>query len=479
MTRELSLNSDRCRIAQKLADALGDGKYEMWFQSARVEADAEALNVAVPTRFVADWIEGHFHEQLQALAAAELGPAAKVRLHVDPACGSVSERRIAPAGPHRTTETAAAVPVPAAPPPRPRHIPLRHTLDDFIVGSSNELAFTAACRMVDEAQVTMNPLFIHGSCGLGKTHLLQGLCQRYAQQHPTGRWCYTSAEQFTNQYVMAVQKNRLGELRRRLRGLDLLAVDDVHFFSSKSATQTEFLHTFDAMDLQGARLILASDAHPKMIQQFSQALVSRFMSGMVVKVEAPERNLRRRILAALAQRRGMTIIDEALDLLADHPTGSVREMEGLLARLAAMAAVRETAIRHRPIGASLVHRLLEPDDLRLNRRPVRVEQIIDVVCREMGVERTLLMDRGRHRRVVLARSVAIYLARQMTTLSYPELAKALHRPNHSTIVTAHKRLAEQVAAQTPLTEADGVTDARLDQLVDRLRRAVLQSAPAA
>ncbi|QNN21418.1 ATP-binding protein [Planctomycetales bacterium ZRK34] len=449
-------------MAQTVAHCVGERKFEMWLNTASFEQRARTLHITVATRFAADWIHNHFNAELHQAAEKLIGESADVRIHVD-----------AEAAPQTAAEPA---PAPAAPKRAPDPGPasrLRYRLEDFIIGSCNELAYAAACRLVDEPDAPLNPLFIHGACGLGKTHLIQGLCRRFVDRHPNARWRYTSAEAFTNQYIAAVQAGKLNEFRRKLRGLDLLVVDDVHFLSNKSKTQTEFLHTFDAIDLHGAKLVLASDAHPKLIKQFSEALVSRFMSGMVVRIEAPDIDTRRKLIIALARRRNLMLLDSAVDQLADHPIDSVRELEGLITRLAALASLNPSHASG-PIGAALVNQLIEPGRPGVGaNRPVPLKRIVDVVCEELSVEPKQVFDRCRHRRVVLARSIVIHLARQLTTLSYPELARGLSRPNHSSIITAHQRIGKQINDRRELPPDPAVPLPRIDQLVDHLRRAVV------
>ncbi|MEX2670840.1 MAG: chromosomal replication initiator protein DnaA [Phycisphaeraceae bacterium] len=480
-------------LAGQLIQSIGKAKFDLWFGSAEFKLTDKNLQVSVPNRFVADWVDTRFHDTLAQIARREIGDSAGVRIDIapptttpssdqtpaptSPATRSTGTAPLHDAQPKRQPVTAASPPArhPLAPPAIDHSDTrsLRYDLNDFVVGPSNELAYTASCRLIEEADHGMNPLFIHGGCGLGKTHLLQGLCKRYAQQHPDSQWSYTTAEQFTNEYIAAVRANRLGEFRRKLRRLDLLALDDVHFLANKNATQTEFLHTFNAMDLQGAKVVMASDAHPKQIEQFSEALVSRFVSGMVVQVHSPDAETRRQLVSTLADRRRLTITPSGMQRLIEQPVNSVRELEGLITRLGAIASLD----RHRgnkAIDLPLIEQVVKPS-AQPTPRPVPVERIVQTVCDQLGVERQTLMGRGRHKRVVLARSLVIYLARQLTTLSFPELARALGRRNHSTIVTATRRIEQQIKDRQPLPLIEGIDCQSVDQLASQLRRQVVAS----
>ena len=300
-----------------------------------------------------------------------------------------------------------------------------------MVGPSNELAFTAAYRLIEDGPdpAEINPLFIHGGCGLGKTHLLQGICRRMLQTRPQAKVLYTTGEQFTNDFLSAMRVNKVEGFRRRIRRLDLLAVDDVHFLANKQATQQEFLHSFDAIELGGARVVLASDCHPKLIKQFSDALVSRCVRGMVVHVQPPDRQTRVKIISALAQRRGMELMDNAVDELAQRCAGSVRDIEGTLTKLYALARLCDPVAENRRssvhrsgrprVGHALIGRLLDCEAQHRPHRVIRFDEIVSAVADQIGVARSMLLGSSRHRHVVLARNLVVHLARQLTSTELP------------------------------------------------------------
>jgi chromosomal replication initiator protein len=468
----------------------------MWFdRTARMEYDPtlHRLDVAVPNRFVAEWIGKNFEGQLRDAARHEIGELAEVHLDVRPE--SFSELSPPVAEPLAATAESREEEALLRPAARHGHrrathgseaAPLRHRLEDFIIGPSNELAFAAAQRLVDE-EGAANPLFLHGGCGLGKTHLLQGICRRVLERNPKAQVLYTTGEQFTNEFLAAMRANRVDAFRRKVRRLDLLAVDDVHFIANKQATQQEFLHSFDAIELGGARVVLASDSHPKLIRQFSEALVSRCVRGMVVEVKQPDTATRARIVRALAQRRGICLMETVIDVIAARCAGSVREIEGTLAKLHALA----TLTHKRPadgegaaatafpgagaIGHTLVNHLFDSEFSHSPRKVVRFEAIIGVVSEQLGVGRLQITGNGRNQHVVLARSIVIHLARQMTPMSYPEIAAAMGKKNHSTVITAAQRVDKQLAAGAVVTLPASMETLALSDLVQRMRQIVLRA----
>lgn len=469
------------RIAKRVAKSVGPRRFAMWFdRSARFDYQnaEQTLRVEVPNRFVADWIGKHFASDLQEAAHHELGAqvALDVRIRPDqfavPAATKVAKPKPAhthrqPNGPSRSVAAGHhATPVKS----------LRHRLSDFVVGPSNELAYAAAQRLADEHAEPGHPLFIHGVCGLGKTHLLQGICRQMLEQQPSARVLYTTGEQFTNDYITAVRSNQLESFRKRIRKLDLLAVDDVHFIANKQATQQEFLHTFDHIELGGARVVLASDSHPKLIKQFSEALVSRCVRGLVVPITQPDAETRQRLIQKLAQRRHLVLEPTVVQTLGRRCVGSVREMEGMLTKLQALAQLsQQSAGRGQVVGHSLLRQLMDAEAAAEPRKPVRLDAVLSVVSQELGVTPEQVTGRSRHRLVVLARSLVIYLTRQLTPMSYPEIAAAMGRTNHSTIITAAQRVQKQLDADEQVMLPTQMQAMALEELVDQLRRAVVRA----
>ncbi len=470
------------RILARLEGEVGpDGVSRYFHHQTRLSYRNGMLDVAVPTGFVAELIGKRFGDSLRRAARQE-GSASDVRVTIrvdgaafakEPASGGA--RGLPPAPPR------------PAPSRRPGDgLPLRYRLEDFVVGQSNRMAYAAAERVAEtDCPRSFSPLFVHGACGLGKTHLLQGVAARFREKHPRQRVVYTTAEAFTNEYVVAVRSGRLDSFRSAYRAVRLLCIDDVQFLANKHSTQGELLHTFDAIDLDGARIVLASDEHPRTVRKLSAALVSRFMAGMVVRLDPPEPALREKIVVRLAHARGMNLDAAACALVAARSagpggTGSVREIEGALTRIEAMRRLSPEAAP----GLLLIRKALGIDEsAAVARRPIRVEQIIQEVCRTLRVSMHELVSTGRHKRVVLARSCIAHLCRVLTTMSFPEIARAMGRPNHSTVVTASKRLQDQLAANAPLDlGADHIPELSgldLHSLVDQLRDDILRSVPGA
>jgi chromosomal replication initiator protein len=445
----------------------------------------QGLSVVVGSSFYASWLQAKFGAALREAARSETGSGElELAWKVDAgrfeksapvlAIGGSGAAVVMPSG-----GVAVAAPAPRPDRPRPKRSgdgpALRHRFGEFVVGSSNRLAFDAATRIArGDASVPM--LFIHGECGVGKTHLLQSVAAEWLESRPGTRVRYITGEAFTNEYVAAVQARRVEPLRAALRRLDLLCIDDVHFLSGKVATQTEFLHTFDALLHAGARVALASDHHPREIEKLNEHLVSRCLGGAVVRIDRPDSETRRGIIRRIAAQRGVMLDEAGVASVAGSCTGSVREIEGAIARVQAMSRLLvEASNGSASIAPVVVQSALASPQRRLTR-PVRVLTIAEIVCRELGVDMSELLGRGRHKRVVLARSLTAYLARTCTTQSYPEIARELNRPNHSTIVTAFQRIKKQIEENQPFADDPSLGVLALGDLCERLRAAVKAAA---
>ena len=443
-------------ITRRLSECIGSHKFDMWFGHTELCVDGDRLEVATDSAFVARWIDAHFADDLQRAATEELGGEARVKVSVkpelfgrgddddEPAPEPEPDARRDDGGTGRTRRNGAG----RKPASARRHY---RRLDEYIVGHSNRLAHSAACQLVDDEQAAMiSPLFVHGECGVGKTHLLQGICRRFAEI--TGR---SPRRALRHRRAVHQRVHRrdpcitpLDAFRRRApRKLDLLAIDDVHFLSNKVRTQSEFLHTLDAIDLTGARIVLASDEHPRHIRRFSQALISRFLSGMVVRIDRPDHETRLQLIGRLTEARGLLLNEAARHQIATRCVGSIRELEGAITKLAAVHSLARNGQRHdanEEVGLVLVEQLFNDRTWR-PAAPIRIGQVIEQVCDRVGIAADDVMGSGRHRRVVLARALVSYLGRELTTHSYPEIAQAMGRTYHSTVHTAAQRLRRQIS----------------------------------
>jgi len=437
--------SQTSAINEAIAEKVGPQKYRIWFKnSTRLTLTNGYLKVGVPNLFIASWIENHFSNEISQAVQAVTGSGQKITFAIDPEL-SGHQRRTQLDSQAQVVEKAQnrihGWRTKIQPTARKK---LKLSLDTFVVGSSNELAYNTAKAVVEEKQSPFNPLFIHGGYGVGKTHLLQGICNAVCKSRPETNWLYLSAEDFANQFVLALKTRKLEAFRRRMRQTDLLAIDDVHFLASKPSTQEEFLHTFNAIDLAGKQVVLVCDAHPKMIGQLSEKLVNRFVSGMVVKIEAPDFQTRCQICKQYATTLRKHIPESVIRYVAENLRTNVRELEGALLKLIAYSALQNEKINLFMAKKVLAEHLARTDPI------VHISDIESAVATFFGITPANIHSSKKDRTVALARHFSMYLARKHTKMSSSEIGRCMGNKNHATVLLACRKIEDQIKLNAEL-----------------------------
>ncbi len=424
------------QIELKIADLLGPQRYSVWFKNAtRFSLTDDYLRVSTPNHFVGEWIERHFSDVIAEAAKEVTGQDFTLTFETDPELAkSLGKKQ-----PDRQVEFVTNNPERVAREQRrmgslPTSPTLKGALRNFVVGPSNQMAYAAAMRVIDQPGTEYNPLFIHGGCGMGKSHLIQAICNEWKNRHPNLRWRYVSGEEFMNDFVYAVKAREMDAFHNRYRNLDALVIDDVHFLANKKATQMEFLHTVKAIDGANKQLVLASDTHPKMIGHFSESLISRFLAGMVVRIESPDMEVRLGVLRNRAQKLKTDISDSVLMYIAENFFANIRELEGALLKVVAQAQVTG-----KPITLPLAERAIR-DLIRQTAPVVMLSDIESVVAIYFGLAPADLHTSRKSRTIALARGIAMYLARKHTDMSFPEIGRFMGNKNHSTVILANRRI---------------------------------------
>ena len=428
------------RLQARIADKVGPNRFKVWFKGSTALTVADGIvNIGVPNPFVGEWIERHFSDLIREAANEIVGTPLELSFAIDPALAKHvrkkqpdSQVEYARNNPERIARAQKRL---GTPPPMP--IP-KGTFGGFIVGESNRLAWSAAMSVAEHPASQFNPLFVHGGCGIGKTHLLHAICNKIKELHPELCYRYLSGEDFTNQYVFAVKTGDLETFRQRYRSVDVLVIDDVHFFSNKRGTQTEFLHTFNAIDALGKQVVMASDAHPKMISHLSESLVTRFVSGMVVKIDPPDYETRAEVLRRRAALMNRHVPDPVIQYIAENCRTNIRELAGALFKLVAIANVER-----KPITLSLAVQGLQ-DLIQRTTSIVRLSDIESVVAIYFGLTPVDLHTSRKSRTIALARGIAMHLARKHTDMSFPEIGRFMGNKNHSTVLLACRRIGKMI-----------------------------------
>lgn len=437
-----------CAIQDRIEAAIGQQKFKVWFKNTtHFSIVDEHLRIGVPNQFMGTWIENHFSEAIRTAAREVLGREARLYFVTDPKLfGQQGQRQLdtqAKVVQVQLTRTKASIspgplPVPSAPMPY-GSTALRFALSDFVVGQNSQLAYAAIQDVIHGRSASYSPLFVHSNCGLGKTHLLQGLCQVLRQGGQTS-FCYVTGEQFTNEFIAAIRTHQAKAFRDWYRRRDVLVIDDVHFLANKRATQEELQHTFDTLAQMGKTVVLASDTHPTMLGQLSASLMSRFASGMVVKIDAPDVQTRRAILRRKAGQFSQPVPEAVIQYVADLFSSNVRELEGALLKLCAFARLVQ-----QPLTVNLARHALE-EYARKVGPAVKVSDIEAATSSYFGVTTADLHSTNKTRTVALARNVAMYIVRKHTKLSFPEIARHMGGKNHATVLLACRKIEKMSAA---------------------------------
>ncbi|MBN1344424.1 MAG: chromosomal replication initiator protein DnaA [Phycisphaerae bacterium] len=435
---EPTADSTVLQIRGAVAQRLGQQRFNLWFKnSTRFALTDGFLEIDVPNPFIGGWIENHFTDQIVEAAEEITGRHLQVSFSVNPTLmrnlkkGQLDHQaRVVNTNEVRSRlrngKQGSQTPVRK----------LRGRLDGFVVGASNQMAFSAVQDVLATPGGGYNPLFIHGGCGLGKTHLLQGLANGLDEERPELKWALLSGEEFTNQFLAALRRSELETFRNKFRHLDVLILDDVHFLANKKATQEEFLHTFNAIEGVGKQVVMASDSHPKLIGEFSKSLVSRFVAGMVVKIDPPELETRCKILRHRAAQMKRDVPEPVVEYIAERMDTNVRELEGALLKLAAFSNVVG-----QPITMGLAKQALA-EHLSRASTIIRLSDIESVVATFFGLSPADLHTSRKARTVALARAIAMFLARKHTDMSFPEIGRYMGNKNHSTVILACRRIAK-------------------------------------
>ncbi len=421
-------------IRAALRAECGERTFDNWLKPVTlIGIDGDVVELALPTRFLADWIQTNFLERLRSLWSAFRPGVRHVTLTVIPAM-QASERVAAPAPVTAAVEPGAdCIGLPLEP---------RYSFDNFVVGKSNELAYNAARTLTEGGPISFNPLFLHGTTGLGKTHLMHAIGGELRARVPGAKVAYLSAEKFMVEFLAALRAKDTISFKQRLRSVDLLMIDDVQFIAGKESTQEEFFHTMNELISAGKRLVITSDRSPQNLEGIQDRILSRMAWGLVADINAADYELRLNILhakvAALVDSLGPSVgvPADVIEFLARKITSNVRELEGALNRVVAYAR-----LVGKPVTLEFTRETLA-DLLRSHEKKVTIDEIQRRVAEHYALKLGDLLSARRAREVARPRQVAMWLAKRLTPRSLPEIGRRFGGRDHTTVMHAVKRIDE-------------------------------------
>jgi len=432
MTSEPAASQTWDTISQRLRESLNASTFANWFGAATpVEQDADKLVLAVPNEFTKTWIEGHFGSLLNA-AAAEHDLTLELRVAVSEAVAAAKAEAAAEgaedAGPEEGPVTSV------------RGLNPRYTFDLFVIGPSNRFAHAAALAVAESPAQAYNPLFIYGSTGLGKTHLLQAVGQYVAQQHRDLSVRYVTTETVLNEFVDALRDKNTAGFKMRYRTYDVLLVDDIQFIEGKDTLQEEFFHTFNSLYEAGKQIIISSDRQPRELATLEARLKSRFEWGLITDIQPPDLETRIAILRKKVATDRLDVADkDVLTFIADRVTSNIRELEGALTRVIAYAS-----LTGRPITVSVADEVLKDLFPGGSARAITVEQVQAAVCEWFGLSQAELRGDKRPQSIAYPRHIAMYLCRELTDQSLPKIGAKFGGRDHSTVMHGVRRIGDLI-----------------------------------
>lgn len=434
-------------VLPQLREQVGERNFATWIAPIHCSRDEQGFCLEVESRFFQEWVTRHFLPCIRRALDAHTGSACQVRVVVAPSA--------APSAPPLRQEEPRRHTSGTRTPKIGRLVP-EYTFDAFVVGEANEMAYAAARAVAELPGRRFNPFFVWGGVGLGKTHLVNALAHDLLARPPRRRMACLAAEAFMNNLISSLRQDQMAAFRDRFRDVDVLILDDIEFLAGKERTQEEFFHTFNALYAAGKQVVLTSDKPPHAIAELEQRLRSRFEGGLIADIHPPTHAMRVVIVRQKAAAQGIDLDADVAAILAQRSGPSVRELEGALTRVLATAALGGV-----PLSRDMVERVLAP--VTPTASIISVDSVLETVAQHFRLSVGDLRSHRRSRSVAFPRQVAMYLARTLTSVSFPSIADAFGGRDHTTVIYA-------VRAVELRRNQDPSTDTLLTTLEGELRR---------
>ncbi|MGY8985550.1 MAG: chromosomal replication initiator protein DnaA [Sphingomonadales bacterium] len=430
MNQSVDLEGQWIRTRECIRAECGQEVFETWLKNLEFRGvEAGILNFAARTTFVRDRVKRHYADILKEIWIRENGMIFAVEIFVG-RNSSKSSEYVENVPEKNITQLNACVTDSFGGPLDPRY-----SFESFVVGKSNELAYAASQRVAECAEVPFNPLFLHGGVGLGKTHLMHAIAAEVITKHPNKKVMYLSAEKFMYEFITALRYKDTVAFKKQFRNVDLLMIDDVQFISNKNTTQEEFFHTFNALVDNRRQVVISADRSPTDLTGIEDRIISRLGWGLVADIHPTDYELRLGILQSKREKLSeVDISEEVVNFLASRITSNVRELEGALNRVVAYAT-----LVGRPISMDMTREVLQ-DLLRANDRKVTIDDIQRQVAEYYNLRLAELLSARRARNIARPRQVAMYLSKQMTQRSLPEIGRKFGGRDHTTVMHAVKKV---------------------------------------
>jgi chromosomal replication initiator protein len=438
-----SLNSIETQVTKHVFDT--------WFRpiAARGYQDG-VFTIAVPNKFFGERIKEHYYDLIHEQLARQMPDQTIKILFVERECLPQEEKNI------DTAMDAAMEKKDRRKSGRTLNLISKYTFDTFVVGGSNQFAHAASRRVAERPGEVYNPLFIYGGVGLGKTHLLNAIGNYILDHYPNKRIFYISSEQFTNEVINSIRYDRMADFRNRYRTVDVLLIDDIQFIAGKERTQEEFFHTFNTLYETNKQIVISSDRSTKEMSEMEERLRSRFEMGLIADIQPPDVETRTAIIKRKSEMEGIHLDDDVALFLASHIKTNIRELEGSLTRLGAFSS-----LTGEPITIEFTKKVLG-DILDEKQKMITVDEIQKSVADRFHIKISELKAKKRTKTLVYPRQLSMYLCRELTDLSFPEIGKHFGGKDHSTVIHACRHVQQMI-------ESDPQTKEIITDLIKKIK----------
>jgi len=413
---------------EELKKTLGVISFDTWIAPLKFkEIKDNSFIVEVPDSFFKSWVENNYLEKIKEAIKTITNQNYNINFEVNPNILTKDTNKILKTIQRGFGEEPDSI-----------RLNQRFTFENFVVGASNRMAYAASIAVANSPAKAYNPLFIYGGVGLGKTHLMQAIAQHILSKNPQFKVKYISSEKFTNELIASIQNKITEKFRQKYRNIDILLIDDIQFIAGKDASQEEFFHTFNSLYDYDKQIVISSDRPPREIPKLEERLISRFSWGLIVDIQPPDFETRVAILKKKIEKENIKIDDDVINFIATNITTNIRELEGALIRIIAYSL-----IDNKPITLELTKEILK-DMVREINKKITPNLILEKIKNYFDISVEDLKKEKRNRNLVLPRQIAMYLVRELTEFSLPEIGMFFGSKHHTTILYAHKKIKEEM-----------------------------------
>ena len=422
--------------------SVSKANFSTWFKNTRItKAEDGVVYIGVPSEFVRDWLTNKYHK---SILGALRNVSEKVRGVEYLVVRDIEKAKTSPVFPS-SFSFSRELPLSDLYINKEDNLNPKYSFESFIIGSFNELAYTASQAVIEKLGMVYNPLFIYGGTGLGKTHLIQAIGNTIKNKYPEKKAHYLTSEKFSMDYINSLQNNKIQLFKEKYRRYDILIMDDIQFLSRKEKTQEELFHLFNALYDNNKQIIFSSDKHPSYIPELEDRLRSRFAAGMIVDIGVPEYKSRLEIIKSKASQSGFFPEDEVFEYLASIIQGNIRELEGVLNSIVCQAQLKNRNLTLSEIK-SLIKNNIKP------KKNASVKDIIKIIADFYNIEEKIIYEKTRRKEVVKPRQIAMYILREDFNISYPSIGEKLGGRDHTTVIHSCEKIKNDIKTNNSLLQ---------------------------